>query len=60
MAKSWSGFIPHNLSAREDWALLEGCQTEIRKKEELLETEPKSRSGTDKSKRTEREFQYSR
>ncbi len=30
MARRWSGFIPQNLTAKEEWALLEACEAQTR------------------------------
>ncbi|HYG36887.1 MAG TPA: hypothetical protein VEC99_18990 [Clostridia bacterium] len=34
MARKWSGFLPQNLNVKEEWNLLEACETRAR----LVET----------------------
>ena len=39
MAKKWSGFVPQNLSAREEWELLEACEAQARAAQEATDAE---------------------
>ncbi len=35
MTRKWCGFLPQNLSAKEEWELLETCEAQARHMEEL-------------------------
>jgi hypothetical protein len=48
MARKWSGFLPQNLLIKEEWELLEACESRARKAEEakLAQNEsPRRRTG---------------
>lgn len=34
MARKWSGFLPQNLTAKEEWDLIESCEHQIRQVQE--------------------------
>ncbi len=34
MARKWSGFLPQNLSVKEEWDLVESCEHQARKTEQ--------------------------
>ena len=31
MARKWSGFVPQNLAAKEEWEMLEACESKARR-----------------------------
>ena len=39
MAKKWSSFVPQNLSAKEEWDLLEACEAHASMKEDMRASE---------------------
>jgi hypothetical protein len=37
MARKWSGFVPQNLATKEEWEMLEACETEAKRKRAAAE-----------------------
>ena len=40
MARKWSGFLPQNLTAKEEWDLIESCENQARRGEPKLPDAP--------------------
>jgi hypothetical protein len=51
MARKWSGFVPQNLATKEEWDMLEACETQAKRNQAGADACGKARESRNSSRR---------